>query len=75
MSYTVLEKELKALPEEYLEYVAEYVEFLKYRISFLNQNKISKKVPVIGLAKGKFSVPDDINLYDDEITNIFEASV
>ena len=75
MSYTVLEKELKALPEEYLEYVAEYIEFLKYRISFLNQNKISKKVSVIGLAKGKFSVPDDINLYDDEITNMFEASV
>lgn len=71
MSYSALEKELKTLPEEYLESVAEYIELLKYKISFLNQNQLSKKNPIIGLAEGKFSTPDDINAYDDEIIDMF----
>ncbi|UTC63017.1 DUF2281 domain-containing protein [Treponema sp. OMZ 787] len=71
MSYSALEKELKTLPEEYLESVAEYIELLKYKISFLNQNQLSKKIPIIGLAEGKFPTPDDINAYDDEIIDIF----
>jgi len=71
MSYSTLEKELKTLPEEYLESVAEYIELLKYKISFLNQNRLSKKAPIIGLAEGKFPIPDDINAYDDEISDMF----
>ena len=71
MSYSTLEKELKTLPEEYLESVAEYIELLKYKISFLNQNHLSKKTPIIGLAEGKFPIPDDINAYDDEISDMF----
>lgn len=71
MSYSALEKELKTLPEEYLESVAEYIELLKYKISFLNQNQLSKKIPIIGLAEGKFLTPDDINAYDDEIIDMF----
>ena len=71
MSYSTLEKELKTLPEEYLESVAEYIELLKYKISFLNQNYLSKKTPIIGLAEGKFPIPDDINAYDDEISDMF----
>mgnify|MGYP000941120962 CR=1 FL=1 len=42
MSYAVLEKELKTLPEEYLGYVSDYIELLKYKISFLDQNKCFK---------------------------------
>lgn len=75
MSYTVLEKELKTLPKEYLDCVAEYVELLKYKISFLNENQSPKKVPVIGLAKNNFPVPEDIHAYDDEIINMFGESV
>ena len=71
MSYSTLEKELKTLPEEYLESVAEYIELLKYKISFLNQNRLSKKAPIIGLAEEKFPIPDDINAYDDEISDMF----
>ena len=75
MSYSTLEKELKTLPEEYLESVAEYIELLKYKISFLNQNHLSKKAPIIGLAEGKFPIPDDINAYDDEISDMFGESI
>ena len=71
MSYAVLEKELKTLPEEYLGYVSDYIELLKYKISFLDQNKCSKKLPIIGLAEGKFPVPDDINAYDNDIAALF----
>lgn len=73
MSYAALEKELKTLPEEYLGYVADYIELLKYKISFLDQNKYYKKIPIIGLAEGKFPVPDDINAYDNEISALFEG--
>lgn len=71
MSYAVLEKELKTLPEEYLDYVADYIELLKYKISFLDQNQCSKKIPIIGLAEKKFPIPDDINAYDNEIAALF----
>ena len=55
MSYSTLEKELKTLPEEYLESVAEYIELLKYKISFLNQNRLSKKNSYYRTCRGKIS--------------------
>ena len=35
----------------------------------------SKKKSKIGTAKGKFTCPEDINLYDDEIADLFEENL
>lgn len=74
MSYEVLEREIKTLPVEYLDSISEYVALLKYKVTFLNQNKqqdSQKKVPILGLAEGKYKIPDDINAFDDEISGMF----
>ena len=47
MSYAVLEKELKTLPEEYLDYVADYIELLKYKKPNSNCNKFIKVNSII----------------------------
>ncbi|MBP3709570.1 MAG: DUF2281 domain-containing protein [Treponema sp.] len=71
MSYAMLQEELKTLPDDYIEYVSEYVELLKYKISFLGQGQFPQKAVIPGLAEGKFKYPDDINAYDDEIVDMF----
>ena len=71
MSYEVLEKQLKALPEEYLEDVLNYVELLQYKITVLGEKK-KKQGIIMGLAEGKFQVPDDIHAFDDEVAEMFE---
>ena len=39
----------------------------------MNENNTQNVLhPIPGLAKGKFEYPDNINLYDDEITVHFE---
>ena len=72
MSYAVLEKELKSLPESYLEDVERYVQFLQYKIAALS-NSDSENLPRVklGLGKGLFKVPDDINFGDDDIREMF----
>ena len=39
MSYDVLEKQIKALPEEYLEDVSQYVQLLFYKAKVLKQKE------------------------------------
>ena len=70
MPYAILEKQLKTLPEEYLEDVAQYVQLLQYKIAAHSQKKETPKR--IGLGKGLFSVPDDIHFGDAEIADMFE---
>lgn len=73
MPYAVLEKQLKELPEEYLEDVFRYVQLLQYKITVLEQNKKDGKTNgiIFGLGKGVFSVPEDINAGDDAVSEIF----
>ncbi len=69
MSYSVLEQQIKALPEEYLEDIANYVQLLQYKIIAVNnRNETPQR---IGLGKGLFSVPDDIHFGDDEVQDMF----
>lgn len=72
MSYAVLTKELKTLPEEYLDEVAKYVDLLKLKIASLSQieNKKNKLTP--GLAEGKYTISEDPNFGDDIVTSAFE---
>ena len=69
MSYAVLEQQIKALPEEYLDDIANYVQFLQYKLVALNKKKETPQR--IGLGKGLFSVPDDIHFGDDEVQDMF----
>lgn len=74
MSYEMLVQELKTVPEEYLDAVLEYVKLLQYKIAALKaqEEKPQKKPIIIGLAEGKYKVPDDPNAGDDIIADMFE---
>lgn len=75
MPYAVLEKKLQAVPEQYLEQVSSFLDLLLSLPKTSPNGKAVKKIPdghpIPGLAKGKFKYPDDINLYDDEIAEMF----
>lgn len=73
MPYEVLEKQIKALPEAYLEDVAKYVQLLQYKVAILSQQRQTPSR--IGLGKGLFTVPDDIHFGDDEILDMFEEQL
>ncbi len=66
-------KQLKELPEEYLDDVSRYVQLLQYKIAVIGQVKEKKKGIILGLAEGKYKIPDDINAYDDEIAGMFDG--
>lgn len=74
MSYEMLVQELKTVPEEYLDAILEYVKLLQYKISTLKaqDEKAQKKPIIIGLAEGKYKVPDDPNAGNEIIADIFE---
>lgn len=73
MSYAALGKKLQSVPEQYFEQVSSFLDII-LNLSH-NDNHSDKKHlsghPVPGLAKGEFKYPDNINLYDDEIADIF----
>ncbi len=75
MSYALAEKELETLPEELTDEVTDYIKFLKYKFSLMNAHSSVKRTPILGLAEGQYSIPDDINAYDDEVADIFEGYV
>lgn len=74
MPYAVLEKKLQAVPEQYFEQVSAFLDLLltlpKKTIAEPTERKPSGH-PIMGLAKGEFRYPDDINLYDDEVAEMF----
>jgi len=71
MNYSILEKKLHDVPEQYFSQVSAFLDI----ILNLSDNAIAKKepkrLPIIGLAKGKWKYPENINLYDDEIADSF----
>lgn len=76
MSYDVLEKQIKALPEEYLEDVSQYVQLLFYKAKVLKQKEAPQSSPIkLGLGKGLFKIPDDIHFGDNDILEDFEEYV
>ena len=72
MSYTALAEEIKTLPEDTLDELAQYVEYLKYKSDTKQQTIPNRKKVIPGLAKGIFKYPDDINAGDDVIADMFE---
>ncbi|MBO4321129.1 MAG: DUF2281 domain-containing protein [Treponema sp.] len=73
MPYTVLEKKLQAIPEQYFEQVSSFLDLiLSLPVKKTNKEKVSSlRHPTPGLAKDEFKYPDNINLYDDEVANMF----
>lgn len=74
MPYEVLEKKLKIVPEQYFEQVSSFLDLLLTLPKSAPAESTERKPsghPISGLAKGKFKYPDDINLYDDEIAEMF----
>ncbi len=67
MSYELLEKELKDLPEARIADVIEYIKFLKFKL-LQEQNKANcavtdRKHPIrkLGILQGKFFMADDFD--------------
>lgn len=66
MPIAVLEA-YKTLTIEAQHEVEQFINFLSSK-----QNNTQKNNCIImGLAEGKYKIPDDINAYDDEIANMF----
>jgi hypothetical protein len=74
MSYSAVEEKLHAIPEQYLEQVSMFLDLLLNlapKSEDVQQEHKPSGHPIPGLAKGEFLYPDDINLYDDEIAEMF----
>ncbi|MCR5622000.1 MAG: hypothetical protein K6G18_09090 [Treponema sp.] len=73
MPYAVLEKKLQAVPEQYFEQVSSFLDMI---LTLPNNNDGGGATapsghPVFGLAEGEFRYPEDINLHDDEVADLF----
>lgn len=75
MPYAVLEQQIKALPEAYLEDIAQYVQLLQYKVAAEQEEHPSTNGIKLGLAEGAFSYPEDIHAGDDIIAALFEGYV
>lgn len=69
MPYAVLEQKINALPEAYFGEISDFLDFLAFKVRSA-QTKTDKK-PRIGVAKGKFSVPEEFDEWDKEIADSF----
>lgn len=67
MTYSVLEKKLHDVPEQYFSQVSAFLDII---LNLSKESAIKKETkgrPILGLAKGKWKYLEDINLHDDEI--------
>jgi hypothetical protein len=71
MPLSVLEQKLKEFPEEYFDEINAFFDFISYKVSVLSKKDTYSVTP--GLAQGKWKYPKDINAFDDEIADEFEA--
>ncbi len=71
MTYSVLEKKLHNVPEQYFSQVSAFLDIILALSNDSATKKENKERPILGLAKGKWRYPDDINLHDDEIADAF----
>ena len=73
MPYAVLEKKLMSVPEQYFEQVSSFLDII---LSLSQPEEVPLKTkasghPIFGLAEGEFRYPEDINLHDDEVADLF----
>jgi hypothetical protein len=68
MSYASVIDKIKMLPDDSLKDAESYIEFLLYKLK--NRPKETNKVK-LGIAKGQFHIPDNIDTVNDEIAKMF----
>ena len=74
MTYSLLEKKLHAIPEQYFEQISLFLDSLM-NVTTTRSNGghlMGSGHPIPGLAKGEYQYPENINLGDDEIAQMFE---
>ena len=68
MPIELLQEKVKAIPAEYVGEVSDFIDFiLQKSISSSAKRNVQK----FGIAKGKFSIPDNIDSCNDEIAEMF----
>ena len=65
MSYASVIDKIKLLPDDSLNDAENYIEYLLYKL----KNKPNKVK--LGIAKGQFQIPDNIDTVNDEIAKMF----
>lgn len=71
MPLAILEQKLKEFPEEYFDEINAFFDLLSYKVSALSNKETHGVTP--GLAQGKWKYPKDINAFDEDIAEEFEA--
>ena len=81
MTYTSLAEKIKLLPEECLDEIDNYVDQILSRLK--NNSKIDNNTLIkptndstnckrkIGIANGKYTIPENIDLLNDEVAKLF----
>lgn len=69
MSYASVIDKIKMLPDDSLNDAENYIEFLLYKLKNKSKNTTSKVK--LGIAKGQFHIPDNIDIVNDEIAKMF----
>ena len=67
MSYEVLEKQIRTIPEEYFPEIAGFLDLLKYKI-IVRQNRTGRPLRKLGGYEGQIKLAEDF----DEIPEGFE---
>ena len=70
MSYTSVIDKIKMLPDDSLNDAEKYIEYLLYKLKNDNSKSNSNKIK-LGIAKGQFHIPDNIDTVNDEIAKMF----
>ncbi len=68
MSYQALEAKIENMPEQYIQEVSQFIDFLMFK----NKHNVNKKTRPLGFLKNKASVDfsNDFNMTDEELVNL-----
>lgn len=62
------QEKVKAIPAEYVGEVSDFIDFILQKSL---SSSVKRNVKKFGVAKGKFSIPDNIDSCNDEIAEMF----
>ena len=68
MPIELLQEKVKAVPAEYVGEVSDFIDFILQKSL---SSSVKRSVKKFGIAKGKFSIPDNIDFCNDEIAEMF----
>jgi hypothetical protein len=68
MPIELLQEKVKAIPAEYVGEVSDFIDFILLKSL---SSSVKRNIKKFGIAKGKFSIPDNIDSCNDEIAEMF----